>query len=42
MQRQMRDIPGIENIVSRIGRGESPADPAGPNEADVIANLRSI
>jgi heavy metal efflux system protein len=39
MQRQMRDIPGIQNVVSRIGRGESPADPAGPNEADVIANL---
>ncbi len=39
MQQKMRDIPGVENIVSRIGRGESPADPAGPNEADVIANL---
>jgi cobalt-zinc-cadmium resistance protein CzcA len=39
MQRMMRDIPGVEGVVSRIGRGESPADPAGPNEADVIANL---
>jgi heavy metal efflux system protein len=42
MQRLMRDIPGIESVVSRIGRGESPADPAGPNEADVIATLKPI
>lgn len=39
MQRLMRGIPGVERVVSRIGRGESPADPAGPNEADVIAAL---
>ncbi|HTJ29250.1 MAG TPA: CusA/CzcA family heavy metal efflux RND transporter [Acidobacteriaceae bacterium] len=42
MQRLMRDIPGVENVVSRLGRGESPADPAGPNEADVIANLKPV
>jgi heavy metal efflux system protein len=42
MQRLMRDIPGIESVVSRLGRGESPADPAGPNEADVIATLKPI
>ena len=42
MQRLMRDIPGIEKVVSRLGRGESPADPAGPNEADVIATLKPI
>jgi len=39
MQDLMRDIPGVESVVSRLGRGESPADPAGPNEADVIASL---
>jgi cobalt-zinc-cadmium resistance protein CzcA len=39
MQRTMMTIPGVEGVVSRIGRGESPADPAGPNEADVIATL---
>lgn len=39
MQQLMRDLPGVETVVSRLGRGESPADPAGPNEADVIANL---
>jgi cobalt-zinc-cadmium resistance protein CzcA len=42
MQRQMSRIPGIENVVSRLGRGESPADPAGPNEADVIASLAPV
>jgi cobalt-zinc-cadmium resistance protein CzcA len=29
-------------VVSRVGRGESPADPAGPNEADVIASLTPL
>jgi heavy metal efflux system protein len=42
MQRFMRGIPGVERVVSRIGRGESPADPAGPNEADVIAALTPV
>jgi multidrug efflux pump subunit AcrB len=42
MQQLIRNMPGIENVVSRIGRGESPADPAGPNEADVIATLAPI
>jgi heavy metal efflux system protein len=42
MQRLMRDIPGVQSVVSRLGRGESPADPAGPNEADVLANLAPI
>lgn len=42
MQRLMSGIPGVENVVSRLGRGESPADPAGPNEADVIANLQPV
>ncbi len=39
MQKSMIQVPGITNVVSRLGRGESPADPAGPNEADVIAAL---
>jgi len=42
MQRKIRDISGVEGVVSRIGRGESPADPAGPNEADVIATLAPV
>jgi cobalt-zinc-cadmium resistance protein CzcA len=39
MQKSMIQVPGITSVVSRLGRGESPADPAGPNEADVIATL---
>jgi heavy metal efflux system protein len=42
MQHLMSNIQGVENVVSRIGRGESPADPAGPNEADVIGNLTPV
>lgn len=34
--------PDIEHAVSRLGRGESPADPAGVNETDVIATLTPI
>lgn len=39
MQRLMLQVPGVDSVVSRLGRGESPADPAGPNEADVLASL---
>ncbi len=39
MQRIMLQVPGVDSVVSRLGRGESPADPAGPNEADVLATL---
>lgn len=39
MQQQMLQVPGVNSVVSRVGRGESPADPAGPNEADVLASL---
>jgi len=39
MQHLMLQVPGVESVVSRVGRGESPADPAGPNEADVLASL---
>jgi heavy metal efflux system protein len=42
MQRLMLQVPGVQNVVSRVGRGESPADPAGPNEADVLASLTSF
>ncbi len=39
MQHSMMGVRGVTNVVSRVGRGESPADPAGPNEADVLASL---
>jgi cobalt-zinc-cadmium resistance protein CzcA len=35
-------VPGVTTVVSRLGRGESPADSAGPNEADVIATLQPL
>ncbi len=34
------EVPGVKGGVSRLGRGESPADPAGPNEADPILSLK--
>ncbi|HZY74016.1 MAG TPA: CusA/CzcA family heavy metal efflux RND transporter [Edaphobacter sp.] len=39
MQNIILKVPGVKSVVSRLGRGESPADPAGPNEADVMASL---
>ncbi len=38
--RRVREVPGVRMAVSRLGRGESPADPAGPNEADPIVSLK--
>lgn len=32
-------IPGVKSVVSKLGRGESPADPASQNESDPIADL---
>lgn len=32
-------VPGVTRVVSRIGRGSSPADPVTPDEAEVIATL---
>ena len=32
-------IPGVKTVVSKLGRGESPADPASQNESDPIATL---
>ncbi len=32
-------VPGVKSVVSKLGRGESPADPAGPNESDPIVTL---
>jgi cobalt-zinc-cadmium resistance protein CzcA len=38
--RRALEVPGVRMAVSRLGRGESPADPAGPNEADPILTLK--
>jgi cobalt-zinc-cadmium resistance protein CzcA len=32
-------VPGVTRVVSRIGRGGSPADPVTPDEAEVVATL---
>ncbi len=33
------EVEGVRMVVSKLGRGESPADPAGPNESDPIVLL---
>jgi len=40
--RAIRTVTGVEKVVSRLGRGESPADPAGQNETDIIASLTPL
>jgi cobalt-zinc-cadmium resistance protein CzcA len=37
--RQIRKLPGVKEVVSRLGRGESPVDPAGYNETDMMIQL---
>jgi cobalt-zinc-cadmium resistance protein CzcA len=32
-------VPGVKTVVAKLGRGESPADPASQNESDPIATL---
>lgn len=32
-------VPGVKSVVSKLGRGDSPADPASQNESDPIAAL---
>ncbi|MCC6539130.1 MAG: efflux RND transporter permease subunit [Bryobacterales bacterium] len=40
--RLIQDLPGVKSIVSRLGRGESPVDPAGYNETDMMVSLTPI
>ncbi len=37
--RLVRDVSGVKYVVSRLGRGESPVDPAGYNETDMMCQL---
>ncbi|MBM3736496.1 MAG: efflux RND transporter permease subunit [Acidobacteria bacterium] len=39
IHRLVRNRPGVELVVSRLGRGESPVDPAGYNEVDMMTQL---
>ncbi len=32
-------VPGVKHVVSKLGRGDTPADPASQNESDPIADL---
>jgi cobalt-zinc-cadmium resistance protein CzcA len=36
----IREVPGVRMVVSKLGRGESPADPTSPNESDPIVTLK--
>jgi cobalt-zinc-cadmium resistance protein CzcA len=36
---RLKTLPGVKQIVSRLGRGESPVDPAGYNETDMMIAL---
>ncbi len=37
--RLIRETPGVDWMVSRLGRGESPADPNGPGEGEIMIRL---
>ncbi len=38
--KRIMTIQGVDKAVSRLGRGESPADPGQPNESDPIVSLK--
>ena len=40
--REIRKLPGVKHVVSRLGRGESPVDPAGYNESDLVIQLKPL
>ena len=37
--KMIMEVPGVKSVVTKLGRGESPADPVGPNESDPIVTL---
>lgn len=41
-QRLALSVAGVQQVVSRLGRGESPTDPAGYNESDTMVTLRPL
>jgi len=40
--KRIMTIPDVKMVVSRLGRGESPADPGQPNESDPIVTLKPL
>jgi cobalt-zinc-cadmium resistance protein CzcA len=39
VMRLVSQVPGVRSAVSVLGRGESPADPSGPNESNPIVSI---
>jgi cobalt-zinc-cadmium resistance protein CzcA len=37
--RRVMEVPGVKMAVSKLGRGDTPADPAMPNESDPVVSL---
>jgi cobalt-zinc-cadmium resistance protein CzcA len=37
--KRIKEIPGVKMVVSKLGRGESPADPQAQNDSDPIVTL---
>jgi heavy metal efflux system protein len=40
--RKLRPLAGVKHIVSRLGRGDSPVDPAGFNESDMMIQMQPV
>jgi cobalt-zinc-cadmium resistance protein CzcA len=38
--KRVMEVPGVRSAVAAVGRGESPADPQGPNESTPIVSLQ--
>jgi cobalt-zinc-cadmium resistance protein CzcA len=38
--RRIKEVPGVAMVVSKLGRGESPADPQAQNDSDPIVTLK--
>jgi cobalt-zinc-cadmium resistance protein CzcA len=38
--KEIMSIPGVESVVSNVGRGESPADPQSQNESQALVSLQ--
>ncbi len=39
VMRRVSEVPGVRDAISVLGRGESPADPSGPNESNPIVSI---
>jgi cobalt-zinc-cadmium resistance protein CzcA len=39
--KRIMEIPGVKMVVSKLGRGESPADPQAQNDSDPVVTLKN-